>query len=38
VGKKVWRKPEVKELKAGAAEINAGANDDADPGSANNNS
>ena len=30
--KKVWRKPEVKELKAGSAEFNSGAVDDGDPG------
>jgi hypothetical protein len=32
VSKKVWRKPEVKELKAGAAENNTGTQGDAGGG------
>ncbi len=36
--KKQWRKPEVKAIAAGSAEINAGIVDDADNGSAKNNS
>jgi hypothetical protein len=39
VAKKVWRKPEVKTLRAGAAETNPGKIvDDGDPGTAINNS
>jgi hypothetical protein len=38
VAKKQWRKPEVKVIAAGSAEINAGAVDDGDPGVALNNS
>ena len=34
MAKKVWRKPEIKELKAGAAEFNSGSVDDGDPGTA----
>lgn len=38
MSKKEWRKPEVKTIKAGAAEINSGAIDDADANSGLNNS
>jgi hypothetical protein len=38
VSRKVWRKPEVKQIKAGAAEINSGAVDDSDPLGIKNNS
>ncbi len=39
VSKKVWRKPEVRRMQAGAAEANPGTRrDDGDPGSAVNNS
>jgi hypothetical protein len=38
VAKKQWRKPEVKAIAAGSAEINAGGIDDTDPGTAKNNS
>ena len=36
--KKEWRKPEVKRIAAGSAEVGTGAVDDADPGVALNNS
>jgi hypothetical protein len=36
--KKEWRKPEVKRIAAGSAEVNTGTIDDGDPGSALNNS
>ena len=36
--KKEWRKPEVKSIAAGSAEVNSGSLDDADPGVALNNS
>ena len=38
VAKKQWRKPEVKAIAAGSAEINAGAIDDADAAAVKNNS
>ena len=38
MAKKQWRKPEVKAMSAGSAEINAGAVDDGDAGVALNNS
>jgi hypothetical protein len=38
VARKEWRKPEVRKIKAGAAEVNTGGLDDSDPGSALNNS
>jgi hypothetical protein len=38
VTRKEWRKPEVKQISAGAAEINSGGKDDSDPGTALNNS
>ena len=33
-----WVKPAVRQLRAGAAEVNGGGVDDGDPGTANNNS
>lgn len=36
--KKEWRKPEVKSIVAGAAEVGTGTIDDGDPGTALNNS
>jgi hypothetical protein len=38
MSKKVWRKPEVRRMRAGAAEFNNGQRDDGDNGSALNNS
>lgn len=38
MAKKQWRKPEVKAMSAGSAEINAGGVDDGDIDKANNNS
>ena len=38
MSKKEWRKPEVRQIKAGSAEVNSGGVDDADPGTALNNS
>ena len=38
MAKKEWRKPEVKTIKAGAAEVNSGSVDDGDSGTALNNS
>jgi hypothetical protein len=38
VSKKEWRKPEVRQIRAGSAEINAGGKDDGDAGAALNNS
>jgi hypothetical protein len=38
VAKKQWRKPEVKAIAAGSAEINAGGADDGDKDAAKNNS
>ena len=38
VDKKTWRKPEVKELRAGAAEVNTGGVDDGDVNAAKDNS
>lgn len=36
--KKEWRKPEVKRIAAGSAEVGTGTTDDGDPGTALNNS
>lgn len=38
MSKKVWRKPEVKRIAAGSAEVNTGSVDDGDAGTALNNS
>ena len=38
MAKKKWRKPEVKSIAAGSAEVNNGLADDGDPGTATNNS